>query len=211
MKAARKAEAMNKVNFQRITDEVIKELENVGKRPELLLHSCCGPCSSYVLEYLSKYFKIKLFFYNPNIYPEEEYRKRLSEQKKLLSLMQPADTEIIEGSYEPDRFYEYVKGFEHEPEGGKRCELCIRMRMEAAAQEAKRQGADYFATTLTVSPHKNAVYINDAGKELESKSGIAYLVSDFKKRNGYKRSIELSREYNIYRQNYCGCVFSLDP
>ena len=202
---------MNKVNFQRITDGIIKELEADGKRPVLLLHSCCGPCSSYVLEYLSRYFKIKLFFYNPNIYPEEEYRKRLSEQKKLLSLMQPADTEIIEGSFEPDRFYECVKGFEHEPEGGKRCELCIRMRMEAAAQEAERQGADYFATTLTVSPHKNAVYINEAGKELEGKSGVAYLVSDFKKRNGYKRSIELSREYNIYRQNYCGCVFSLEP
>ena len=199
----------NKRNFQRELDGIIKDITDKGLRPTLLLHSCCGPCSSYVLEYLNKYFKIKLFFYNPNIHPEEEYRKRLEAQKKVLDSLPLDDVELIEGEYDPNVWFEAVKGLENEPEGGKRCEKCIRLRMERAAEEAKKQSADYFATTLTVSPHKNAPYINSAGEEIEKLVTLPYLVSDFKKKNGYKRSVELCRIYDIYRQNYCGCTYSI--
>lgn len=199
----------NKRNFQRELDEIIKEHEEKGEKPTLLLHSCCGPCSSYVLEYLTKYFNIKLFFYNPNIQPYEEYEKRLSTQKDVLDRMNFSEVELIEGEYIPDDFFKAVKGLEKEPEGGKRCEVCIKMRMEKAAKEAIKQNTMYFATTLTVSPHKNAVYINKTGEDIQNELNISYLISDFKKKNGYKRSTELCRIYNIYRQNYCGCVFSI--
>lgn len=199
----------NKRNFQRELDMIIKKHEENGEKPTLLLHSCCGPCSSYVLEYLTKYFKIKLFFYNPNIQPDKEYEKRLLAQKEVLDKMNFSDVELIEGEYIPDDFFKAVKGLENEPEGGKRCEVCIKMRMKKAAEEAIKQNTMYFATTLTVSPHKNAVYINKTGEILQNELNISYLISDFKKKNGYKRSTELCRIYNIYRQNYCGCVFSI--
>lgn len=199
----------NKRNFQRELDKIIKNHEEKGEKPTLLLHSCCGPCSSYVLEYLTKYFNIKLFFYNPNIQPYEEYEKRLSAQKDVLDRMNFSEVELIEGEYIPDDFFKSVKGLEKEPEGGKRCKVCIKMRMEKAAKEAIKQNTMYFATTLTVSPHKNAVYINKTGEDLQNELNISYLISDFKKKNGYKRSTELCRIYNIYRQNYCGCVFSI--
>lgn len=199
----------NKRNYQRELDDILKRIEKNEKKPVLLLHSCCGPCSSYVLEYLTQYFYIKLFFYNPNIQPSEEYNKRLEEQKKIIDRMKLADcVELIAGKYNSADFFSEVKGLESEPEGGKRCEVCIKMRMAEAAKAAKLYNAEYFATTLTVSPHKNAPFINKTGNELSEEYGIAYLVSDFKKKNGYKRSIELCREYDIYRQNYCGCVFS---
>ncbi len=200
---------MEKRNFQRELDAIIKDITDKGVRPTILLHSCCGPCSSYVLEYLNKYFKIKLFFYNPNIHPEEEYQRRLHAQKKVLESLPLNDVELIEGEYDPSVYFEAVKGLENEPEGGKRCEVCIRLRMERAAEEAVKQKADYFATTLTVSPHKNAPYINSAGEEIEKTITVPYLVSDFKKKNGYKRSVELCRIYDIYRQNYCGCTYSI--
>ncbi len=198
----------NKRNFQRELEKITEKLSENGEKPVLLLHSCCGPCSSYVLEYLNRYFKILLFFYNPNIHPFEEYSRRLEAQKEVLEKMNFNDVKLIEGEYIPDEFFSAVKGFEKEPEGGKRCEICIRLRMKAAAKIALKYNADYFATTLTVSPHKNAPYINFAGEQLEKEIGVPYLVSDFKKKNGYKRSIELCRIHNIYRQNYCGCIFS---
>lgn len=199
----------NKRNYQRELDNIINNLKYSEKKPVLLLHSCCGPCSSYVLEYLTQYFYIKLFFYNPNIQPSGEYYKRLDEQKKVIERMMLADyVELIEGNYDPVNFFNEVKGFENEPEGGRRCELCIKMRMTEAAKASKLYNADFFATTLTVSPHKNAPYINKTGEEISEEYSISYLISDFKKKNGYKRSIELCREYDIYRQNYCGCIFS---
>ena len=200
----------NKRNFQRELDKIIQMHEQKGEKPSVLLHSCCGPCSSYVLEYLTQYFNVRLFFYNPNIQPQEEYEKRLSAQRDVLEKMGFSDVEFIEGEYFPDEFFEAVKGFENEPEGGKRCELCIKMRMEQAALKAKELKTDYFATTLTVSPHKNAIYINKTGEKLEQEMDISYLISDFKKKNGYKRSVELCRIHDIYRQNYCGCIFSLN-
>ena len=200
----------NKRNFQRELDNLIRIHQQKGEKPTLLLHSCCGPCSSYVLEYLTQFFSVKLFFYNPNIQPQEEYQKRLTAQKHVLERMNFSDVNLIEGEYNPDFFFEAVKGFENEPEGGKRCEICIKMRMEYSAKEAIKQNTDYFATTLTVSPHKNAIYINKTGEEIQSKENVSYLISDFKKKNGYKRSVELCRTYDIYRQNYCGCIFSIN-
>lgn len=198
----------NKRNFQRELDKIIEKLSENDEKPVLLLHSCCGPCSSYVLEYLNRYFNILLFFYNPNIHPIEEYSRRLDAQREVLEKMKFKDVKLIEGEYKPDDFFSAVKGLEAEREGGKRCEICIRLRMKAAAEIALKYNADYFATTLTVSPHKNAVYINSAGEELEKEISVPYLVSDFKKKNGYKRSTELCRIHNIYRQNYCGCIYS---
>lgn len=170
---------------------------------------CCAPCSSYCLEYLSKYFDITVYFYNPNISISDEYNYRLSEEKRLVSLM-PFEhpVKVVEGEYLPKDYFEYVKGLENEPEGGKRCEKCFRLRLEFSARYAKEHGFDYFTTTLTISPLKNAQLLNSIGAELAEKYGIPWLYSDFKKREGYKRSIILSKEYDLYRQNYCGCVFS---
>ena len=195
-------------NYQLETDKIIKQLtpDNV---PSLLLHACCAPCSSYVIEYLSKYFKITVFYYNPNISPDNEYRYRANEQKRLIESM-PLENpvEFLEGEYIPDDFFDISKGLENEPEGGARCAKCFNLRLSKTAETAKQGNYDYFTTTLTISPLKNAKLINNIGIELSKKYDVPYLQSDFKKKNGYKRSIVLSKEYNLYRQNYCGCIFS---
>lgn len=200
---------MNKRNFQKELDKIIAKNESAGRLPSLLLHSCCAPCSSYCIEYLSRYFKITVFYYNPNISEEQEYRKRVKEQMRLIASM-PVQHPVsfVEGDYHPEEFFTMAKGLEHCPEGGERCFRCYEMRLRAAALKAKELGADYFATTLSISPLKNAEKINEIGERLSGELGIAYLVSDFKKREGYKRSIELSKEYGLYRQNFCGCAFS---
>lgn len=201
---------MNRRNYQKELEQIIHICQKEEKTPRLLLHSCCAPCSSYVLEYLSNYFSITVFYYNPNIYPPEEITKRAQEQKRLIAAI-PALYPITykEGTYDPERFYQITKGHEQDPEGGERCFLCYRLRLEEAAREAKNGGYDYFTTTLSISPLKNAEKLNEIGEELGGVYGVSYLNSDFKKKNGYKRSIELSGEYGLYRQNYCGCVFSL--
>ncbi len=197
-----------KINFQIITDEIISTL-STDKRSKLLLHACCAPCSSYVLSYLSRYFDIDVLYYNPNIFPKLEYQKRLSELHKLVDENDfDGKIQLIEIGYFPERFSEIAKGLENELEGGVRCEKCFRLRLVETAVEAKKRSADFFTTTLSVSPHKNADLINRIGKELESEFGVKYLYSDFKKRDGYKKSIELSKEYDLYRQDYCGCEFS---
>lgn len=201
---------MNKINYQNELDRTLCDIERAGTTPTLLLHSCCAPCSSYVLEYLSRYFKITVFYYNPNIYPEEEFYKRRSEQERFISEL-PAKNPIsfMGTEHMSEDFYRAVKGLEHIREGGERCFACYRLRLEESAAAARDMGADYFTTTLSISPMKNAQKLNEIGGELGEKYGVKYLFSDFKKRNGYKRSTELSKEYGIYRQNYCGCVFSL--
>lgn len=200
---------LNKINYQKWLDSTIEQITKQNSTPTLLLHSCCAPCSSYVIEYLSQYFSITVFYYNPNISPEREYQYRVSEQKRLISLMPVRNTvSFLEGEYEPTEFYGVCKGLEKEKEGGKRCEQCFRLRLSKTAEKAKELSFDYFTTTLTISPLKNAPLINAIGKELSEKYGVAYLYSDFKKKEGYKRSIVLSREYQLYRQNYCGCIFS---
>ena len=197
------------INYQKELDKIIIEIENSGYRPKLLLHSCCAPCSSYCLQYLAEYFHITILYYNPNISPKEEYEKRVAEQKRLLrELPVRYEVSFMEGSYDPDRFFEMAKGLEDVPEGGERCFRCYEMRQREAAVYAKEGGFDYFTTTLSVSPHKNAQKLNEIGLALEQEYGVRYLVSDFKKKGGYLRSIELSREYDLYRQNYCGCVYS---
>ena len=200
---------MNRRNYQRELEAVIKENESKSRVPRLLLHSCCAPCSSYVLEYLSDYFEITVFYYNPNISPAEEYEKRAAEQQHLIREL-PAKHPItlVVGAYEPERFYAVSRGLETVPEGGERCFRCYRLRLEAAAKMAAEGSFDYFATTLTISPLKNAGKLNEIGEELSQIYKVEHLPSDFKKKNGYRRSVELSAEYGLYRQNYCGCVFS---
>lgn len=199
----------NKRNFQKELDGLLERLPE-GEAPRLLLHSCCAPCSSYVLEYLSDYFSITVFYYNPNIYPEREYVERAAEQKRFIETF-PAKHPIsyVEGAYDTKRFYEMARGMEKLPEGGERCFACYELRMREAAVLAREGGYDYFTTTLSISPLKNAQKINEIGEKLEKEFGVRHLPSDFKKKNGYKRSTELSGEYGLYRQNYCGCVFSL--
>ena len=194
-----------KINYQKETDQV---LESLHGRPGLLLHSCCGPCSSYVLEYLSRYFDITVFYYNPNIRPEEEYEKRLENQKKLLREMRPEGVcpEPVAPPYDPAPFEEIARGLEDLPEGGERCLKCYRLRLEKTAEYAASHGFQWFCTTLSVSPHKNAAALNRIGSETAEKYGLNYLISDFKKRSGYLRSIRLSEQYGLYRQNYCGCT-----
>lgn len=195
-------------NFQLITDEIIRGIQK-DETPLLLLHACCAPCSSYVLSYLSEYFDIDILYYNPNIFPQEEYTKRLFQLKKLIALGKfKGKIQLVELGYFSERFDGMAKGLENAPEGGARCEKCFRMRLLEAVLEAKKRNADYFTTTLSVSPHKNAALLNGIGKELEQEHGIKYLYSDFKKRDGYKKSIELSQKYDLYRQDYCGCKFS---
>ncbi|MBQ8134574.1 MAG: epoxyqueuosine reductase QueH [Clostridia bacterium] len=196
-----------KVNYQLILDKTIKDNTAKGITPSLLLHSCCAPCSSYVLEYLTKYFNITIFYYNPNISPESEYRHRVSEQKRLISEM-CSQVKFLEGRYDPKRFYEIAKGLENEPERGERCLKCYRLRLEESAAVAKACHFDYFTTTLSISPQKDSVILNSIGTEVSKQFGVPYLYSDFKKRGGYQRSIELSAEYKLYRQNFCGCIFS---
>lgn len=200
---------MNKRNYQRELEKILAEIEKSGQVPRLFLHSCCAPCSSYVLEYLSSYFQITDFFYNPNISPKEEYVKRAEELKHLIDEMPFVHKPVfLEGDYCPEEFFKMAKGLENVLEGGERCFRCYRMRMEEAARLAAEGGYDYFTTTLSISPLKNAQKINEIGEELEKIYGVKHLPSDFKKKNGYKRSTELSGEYGLYRQNYCGCVFS---
>ena len=197
-------------NYQKELDKILLQLEQTEEVPVLLLHSCCAPCSSYVLEYLSSYFKITVFYYNPNIYPEEEYWKRVEEQKRFIrEIPQKYLITFKEGKFEPDRYYSEVKGLEKEPEGGARCEKCFRLRLSEAVKIALEEQADYVTTTLTISPLKNAPLLNQIGEELTKDTKVKWLPSDFKKKNGYKRSTELSDEYHLYRQNYCGCVFSI--
>lgn len=200
---------MNRRNYQRELEAVIKENESKSRVPRLLLHSCCAPCSSYVLEYLSDYFEITVFYYNPNISPAEEYEKRAAEQQHLIrELPAKHPIHLVVGAYEPERFYAVSRGLEQVPEGGERCFRCFRLRLEEAAKMAAEGGFDYFATTLTISPLKNAQKLNEIGEELSELYKVEHLPSDFKKKNGYKRSVELSVLYGLYRQNYCGCVFS---
>lgn len=197
------------INYQRELDKLLNTMEQEDKLPTLLLHSCCAPCSSYVLEYLSKYFKITVLYYNPNIFPEAEYEYRAEEQRRLIERM-PVKNKIdyIVGDYEPELFYEAAKGHERDPEGGERCYRCYEIRLREAAKTAKENQFDYFTTTLSISPLKNAEKLNEIGIRVEQEAGVTYLQSDFKKKNGYKRSVELSKEYDLYRQNYCGCVYS---
>ena len=197
------------MNFQENLEKEIDKIIESKKTPSLLLHSCCAPCSSYVLEYLSNYFKITILYYNPNISPKEEFIKRCEEQKRLISEMPLKNkVDFIEGVYDNNRYEELIKGKEQEKEGGSRCHICYNMRLEETAKLAKEKGYDYFTTTLSISPYKNAKVLNEIGETLAKKYGINYLYADFKKKNGYKRSIELSKEYNLYRQNYCGCKYS---
>lgn len=196
-------------NYQKEMDRLLSGLTHAEVTPSLLLHSCCAPCSSYVLEYLSQFFHITIYFYNPNISYEEEYQRRIEEQIRLIgSLPVKNPIQFRQGIYEPERFYELSKGLEACPEGGERCFLCYEQRLEETAKLAKAEGFDYFTTTLSISPHKNAARLNEIGERLSGKYGTPYLGADFKKKNGYKRSIELSREYQLYRQDYCGCIYS---
>ena len=200
---------MNKRNYQKELDKLIERNQKEGKIPRLFLHACCAPCSSYVMEYLSQYFEITIFFYNPNIAPVEEYSHRVAEIRRLIGEMEFVHpVTLMEGRYDPKEFYEMAKGLEDVPEGGERCFRCYRLRMEEAAKLAKEGGYDYFTTTLSISPLKNAQKLNEIGERLAGEYGVAYLVSDFKKRNGYKRSTELSKIYGLYRQDYCGCIYS---
>ena len=201
---------VQKVNYQKELDKLMKQFESEGQVPSLLLHSCCAPCSSYVLEYLSEYFKITVFYYNPNIYPESEYTKRIMEQQKLIRDMKfRHPVSFLAGKYDKDKFYEMAAGMEHLKEGGARCMKCFELRLSETARQASAGGFDYFTTTLSISPVKNAQKLNEIGIRVGEEYGVKYLASDFKKKNGYKRSIELSKEYGLYRQDYCGCEFSI--
>lgn len=198
-----------KRNFQLELEKIIEENQKNGVVPSLLLHSCCAPCSSYCLEYLSQYFKITVLYYNPNLYPAEEYDRRVFEQRRLvasLPVKYPVSLAEIKG--EPEEFYSAVKGLESIKEGGERCFACFRLRLEKAAEYAKENGFDFFTTTLTISPLKNAQKLNEIGEKAGEKFGVRHLPSDFKKKNGYLRSVELSKVYGLYRQDYCGCIFS---
>lgn len=200
---------VQKVNYQKKLEETVLKEQKDGRVPTLLLHSCCAPCSSYVLEYLSDCFKITVLYYNPNISPAKEYEARVAEQERLIAEL-PAKYPItfLAGEYHPEEFYGAVKGLEQCPEGGDRCTICYEMRLREAAEVAVKGGFDYFTTTLSISPLKDAERLNSIGKRLAEEYGVSYLFSDFKKKNGYKRSTELSAQYGLYRQDYCGCVFS---
>lgn len=204
-----------KRNYQLELDKITKRISETGETPSLLLHACCAPCSSYCLEYLAEYFDITVLFYNPNLYPEAEYEKRADEERRLISEMNERLAEsgkeirLAVSDFDSREFYEKIKGLEDCREGGERCRKCFELRLERAAKYAKDHGFDFFTTTLTISPLKNAERLNDVGEKAAEKFGVRHLPSDFKKRGGYQRSIVLSREYGLYRQDYCGCVFSL--
>ncbi|MBQ1640876.1 MAG: epoxyqueuosine reductase QueH [Lachnospiraceae bacterium] len=201
---------MNKINYQRELDQLIKEIEAEGKVPTLLLHSCCAPCSSYCIEYLSQFFAITVFYYNPNIYPDEEYFHRVKEQQRFISEFPTKHpVSFIEGDFEKDRFYsEVAKGLEKEPERGARCTKCFELRLGETAKRAAAEGMDYFATTLTISPMKDVELLNSIGAAMGERYGVEYLATEFRKKNGYLRSTQISKEYDMYRQDYCGCVYS---
>ena len=196
-------------NYTKELERLIQKLQQEGKVPRLLLHACCAPCSSAVLEYLSQYFAITLLYYNPNIAPLEEYQKREAELRRLVSQMKfTHPVELLPCQYDGQAFVQAARGLEGEPEGGKRCEACFRLRLRYAAQEAARLRFDYYTTTLSISPMKNAPLLHQLGEEIGREFGVAHLPSDFKKKDGYKRSVQLSKEYDLYRQDYCGCAFS---
>lgn len=198
-----------KINYQLEMEKELKRIQREGRRPRLLLHSCCAPCSSAVLERLTEAFDITVFFYNPNIAPAEEFVHRVEEQGRLIAEMpHQGKIELICGEYDDAAFYALAKGLEDVPEGGERCMRCFRLRLGKTAQMAREGGFDYFTTTLSISPLKDAQRLNAIGAELAAQFGVPYLFSDFKKKNGYKRSCELSAEYGLYRQDYCGCVYS---
>lgn len=198
-----------KENYQKTMEEIIKKEQENNRVPKLLLHACCGPCSSSVLEKLADYFEITIYYYNPNISPYEEYQKRVCEIKRFISELETKNPiYFMEGKYDPESFDMIAKGLENEPEGGARCSKCYHLRLKETALVAKKYNFDYFTTTLSVSPYKNAEKLNKIGRVLEKEYDVWYLVSDFKKKDGYKRSIELSKEYNLYRQDYCGCIYS---
>ena len=203
----------NKINYQKELEKEIRKWSELEVCPTILLHSCCAPCSSYCLEYLSKYAKITAFYYNPNIKDRAEYEHRVAELQRLIEEMFKKDSEVykpnfLEGEYNPDAFYNIAKGLESEPECGRRCIKCYDLRLRKTAEEAVRGGYDYFTTTLTISPLKDAQILNRLGIKLGEEYGVKYLPSDFKKNGGYQRSIELSRDFNLYRQNFCGCEYS---
>ncbi len=200
---------MNRINYQTQLDNLIETFDKEGRQPSLLLHSCCGPCSSYPIEYLSSYFHITVFYYNPNIYPDQEYYHRVKEQERFIqSFPAKYPVHFIEGDFDKESFYAMAKGLENEPERGERCSKCFDLRLRKTARLAEEKGFDYFSTTLTISPMKDATLLNDIGMALSDEYQVDWLPSDFKKKNGYKRSTELSKEYDMYRQDYCGCVFS---
>ncbi|KXL52624.1 hypothetical protein CLNEO_20330 [Anaerotignum neopropionicum] len=200
---------MKKENYQLILEKTLKQVEAFNGRPKLLLHSCCAPCSSYVLEYLSSRFDITVFYYNPNIAPHDEFLFRAQEQQKLIEAMPfRHPVSFLLGEYDAESFFTLAKGLENEPEGGPRCKACYHLRLHKTAEEAKNKGFDYFTTTLSISPHKDAQALNQLGKQLSEEYNIPYLFSDFKKRNGFRRSCELSEIYGLYRQDYCGCPYS---
>lgn len=204
-----KKEKGEKINYQKMLDDFIAGTVAKNRRPSLLLHACCAPCSSYVIEYLSKFFDITLLYYNPNISPEGEYARRAAELIRLTEEMRGIENVRVEvAPYTPNDFYGIARGLEDLPEGGERCFKCYRLRLEYAASYARANGFELFTTTLSISPHKNAAVLNAVGGELSEKYGVPYLFSDFKKKNGYKRSCELSEMYGLYRQDYCGCVYS---
>ena len=195
-----------KQNYSNLCEEILNSIKDKKK---LLLHSCCAPCSSYVISYLTNYFDITILYYNPNIYPYEEYLKRKNEQIKLIKELTSKNIiDIIDCDYDNELYNNLIKGLENEPEKGNRCTICYQMRMEKTASIAKENNYDYFCTTLSVSPYKNSDLINEIGKKLEERYKINWLYSDFKKKDGYKKSIELSKKYNLYRQDYCGCIYS---
>ncbi len=197
-----------KENYSNKCEQILNEIK---EKKRLLLHSCCGPCSSYVITYLTNYFDITVLYYNPNISPYEEYIKRKNEQIKIIELLNSKsknNIDIMDCDYDNNLYEEKIKGLEMEPERGKRCEICYKLRIEKTANIAKENNYDYFCTTLSVSPYKNANLINKIGEEMEQKYKIKWLYSDFKKKDGYKKSIMLSQKYNLYRQNYCGCIYS---
>lgn len=200
---------MNKINYQKKLDELIENNKRGSITPSLLLHSCCAPCSSYTIEYLSQFFNITVLYYNPNISPKQEYEKRKAEQIRLIESM-PVKNKVVlmDCDYNSEEFFEIARGYESCREGGERCFRCYELRMRRTAELARDMGFDYFCTTLSISPLKNAQKINEIGYMLEKETGACWLPSDFKKREGYKRSIELSREYELYRQNFCGCIYS---
>ena len=209
---------MNQVNYQKELEKILNTLQEKGEAasdyrpPRLFLHSCCAPCSSYCLEYLCRYFLITVFYYNPNISFSEEYRKRVAEQKRLIDAYNKEEKgwpiDIVEGDYEPEKFFAFATALKDVPEGGERCFQCFDLRLRKTAELAKQGEFTYFATTLTISPLKNAGKLNEIGEQLEKEYGVSWLPSDFKKKNGYRQSVELSAEYGLYRQDYWGCIYS---
>ena len=198
----------SRINYQIEMERELARIARRGERPKLALHACCAPCSSAVLERLNEAFEIVVYYYNPNIAPEEEFRRRAVEQRRLIAEMPLKDARVVEGEYDAERYYELVRGHEGDPEGGARCAICFEMRLRRTAEFARAIGADYFTTTLSISPLKDAQLLNELGARVAAEMGVAYLHSDFKKREGYKRSCALSEAYGLYRQDYCGCVFS---